>query len=185
MKLHQSDTAERWLPVVGYEGLYEVSDRGCIRSLSHMDGNGRTRPGRIRRLVAQKPFGHLALMLSREGVNSKRYIHRLVLEAFVGPALEGQHGCHGDGDPSNNRLTNLRWDWPRENNADKRRHGTYRVGERVPTAKLSAVDIERIRDIKRAGCRQSQIARYFGISPALVSSILSGKRWIHLAVEAC
>lgn len=54
-----------------------------------------------------------------------RLVHRLVLEAFVGPCPEGMEGCHGDGDPTNNSLGNLRWDTATSNQLDKVRHGTH------------------------------------------------------------
>lgn len=52
-----------------------------------------------------------------------RAMHTMVLEAFVGPRPVGLYGCHNDGDPANNRLTNLRWDTPASNTADKVMHG--------------------------------------------------------------
>lgn len=53
-----------------------------------------------------------------------RKVHRLVLEAFVGPCPDGTVGCHNDGDTTNNSVGNLRWDTPGANNRDKRTHGT-------------------------------------------------------------
>jgi hypothetical protein len=60
----------------------------------------------------------------RDRLTSAR-VHRLVLEAFVGPCPEGMVGCHNDGDPLNNRLDNLRWDTPSNNERDKWVHGTH------------------------------------------------------------
>lgn len=118
---------ERWLPVVGYEELYEVSDHGRVRSLDRWVTNGRGM-----RLVAGQEMsllalnhGHLVAQLSRDGVNSKILVHRLVLEAFVGPCPDGQHGLHYNDVPTDNRLENLRWGTVSENRYDCVRNGNH------------------------------------------------------------
>ncbi len=76
--------------------------------------------------------GHLRCTLtcgnSRRKRNAK--VHILVLEAFVGPRPLGLEGCHDDGDPANNRLTNLRWDTPSSNAVDRVRHGHHHEAEK-------------------------------------------------------
>jgi hypothetical protein len=69
-----------------------------------------------------RPGAHQTVKLSRSGKVANQYVHRLVLAAFVGPCPPGNDACHGDGDPTNNRLTNLRWDTHRENMRDMVRH---------------------------------------------------------------
>ena len=90
---------EQWLPVVGYEGLYEVSDLGLVRSLI---GRGRVlRPGPQRR-------GYLTVSLTdRSGKARSRRVHQLVLAAFVGPLPAGMEVLHRNDVPGDNRLTNL------------------------------------------------------------------------------
>lgn len=107
---------ETWKPVVGHEGKYEVSDHGRVRSL----GN---------RARILKPFAHSAgyPTVALPGGYRRQVtttIHRLVLTAFVGPRPEGCEGCHGDGNPMNNHLSNLRWDTVLANAADRTAHGT-------------------------------------------------------------
>lgn len=117
-----------WKPVVGFEGFYEVSDEGRVRSLprrvnSPVAGGSRVIPGRERKLTTH-PSGHLIVSLSRPGEKLfMAKVHRLVLEAFVGPCPDGMECCHNNSVPSDNRLANLRWDTPSENQLDKRRHG--------------------------------------------------------------
>ena len=123
---------ERWLPVVGYEGFYEVSDHGRVRSVDRTvkfrDGRVFSYTSQLRSQTPQVPYGHMAVGLKRNGKRRTVRVHRLVLEAFVGPCPEGMEGCHNDGDASNNALSNLRWDTSSANKQDMIRHGTnYRL----------------------------------------------------------
>ena len=105
--------SEKWLPAVGYEGLYEVSSIGRVRSLDKIqyckDGRApRLLRGRVRKLQTH-PRGHLMVNLYAADGNAKmEKVHRLVLEAFVGPNPPGLECCHNNGDPSDNRVENLR-----------------------------------------------------------------------------
>lgn len=120
---------ETWRPVVGFEGLYEVSDHGRLRSLDRMatHKNGRRRLYRGRVLAPKRhPGGYVSAMLSRGGERQYFLVHAIVLGAFVGPRPDGHEGCHWNGDKADNRLSNLRWATHLENEADKDRHGTRR-----------------------------------------------------------
>jgi hypothetical protein len=107
---------EIWLPVVGYPS-YEVSDFGRVRNKAN---------GRFLRLAKLK-HGHLKCALGRRNT---QYVHRIVLLAFRGPPDDPSkiHCAHYDGDPSNNKLSNLRWATAAENAADDRRNGVARGG---------------------------------------------------------
>lgn len=110
---------EEWRPVVGFEGLYEVSDQGRVRSAPRpKTRGGLLRPGGHR-------SGHLHVVLSRAGRVCTRQVHRLVLEAFTGPCPEGQECRHLNGDPADNRHVNLCWGTRSENVQDMIRHGTH------------------------------------------------------------
>ena len=117
---------EEWRPVLGYEGLYEVSDAGRVRSLSREVRSGRGVRVVEGRVLHPTPgaLGRLSVSLSN-GRAVVRLVHHLVLEAFVGPRPDGAECCHGDGDASNNRLSNLRWDTHRANVLDAVAHGTH------------------------------------------------------------
>lgn len=121
-------TNERWLPVVGYEGLYEVSDRGNLRSLDRVVncGYGATRTMRGRRIGGKiHPQGYHYATLCKFGDEQTVKIHRLVLAASVGPCPEGQLVRHLNGNPVDNWLENLAYGTPLENSEDQRRHGTH------------------------------------------------------------
>lgn len=103
---------EAWKPVVGRLIPYEISDLGRVRN----------RNGRILKPTPAGPVGKKYLRVRVAGKD--RYVHRLVLEAFVGPCPPGMETCHNNGDRFDNRLENLRWDTPSNNGRDKAKHGT-------------------------------------------------------------
>ena len=155
---------EQWKPVPGYEGLYEVSDQGKVKSL---------RSGKLMKLSVANT-GYMQLQLSDKHRRSVCHVHRLVLEAFVGPAPIGMEGCHANGIRTDNRLSNLRWDTRKGNMADARKHGRTNRGERSPSAKLTR---EQVLAIRAAIGTQREIASRFGISREQARDIRSGKRW--------
>lgn len=113
-------TAARWLPVVRWEGVYEVSDAGAIRRV------GSDQP----RAAHPNHRGYLGVILSQGPRRAQVTNHRAVLEAFVGPCPEGMQACHNNGDCADNRLANLRWDTPQGNAQDRIAHGTqYRPSD--------------------------------------------------------
>lgn len=116
---------EEWRAIPGYEGIYEVSDLGRVRSLDRQSTAGRSLRGRIR-AAAKDKGGYLRVPLHHGRAVRYTGAHRLVLEAFVGPCPPGMEACHNDGDPSNNALSNLRWDTKSANMLDKLLHGTNR-----------------------------------------------------------
>ena len=120
---------ERWLPVVGFEGLYEVSNLGRVRSLPRP-----CTPGKI--LIARAMHhGYMLLHLSAKGVRTARTVHSLVCEAFHGPAPTGHTVAHENGDPADNRAANLSWKTWSANHLDKHRHGTMPCGDNHYTAR--------------------------------------------------
>lgn len=113
---------ETWKAVVGHGGIYEVSDHGQIRSVPRVSFSGYNLPGKMRKLDTDKD-GYRKVILRRDNVSRNNYVHRLVLEAFVGPSPENMEACHNNGVPGDNHVSNLRWDTNEANKADIIRHG--------------------------------------------------------------
>lgn len=171
---------EQWKPIPGWEGLYEASDAGRVRSL------GRARPNRrpssrgygpriLKQCKAKGPGGYYMVWLSRNGESRTNLVHRLVLLAFVGPAPAGTEGCHIDCDSTNNALTNLRWGTKLENAADTKALLRHAYGLRQGNARFSSTDIERVRGMRKMGCTYEAIAAWMGMSKSHVSGVVTGR----------
>lgn len=169
---------EAWDRVRDAHG-YEASTHGRVRSYLLL-GPHVGRPATIKptpKLLkgSVSPAGYARVLLYLGG-GKRRSVNRsvLVLETFVGPRPPGAHACHNDGDRSNNRLDNLRWDTQSGNFKDKMRHGTLRV------AKLSEADIPPLWARLVAGERSATIARDFGLTSASIAAIKMGRCWSHI-----
>lgn len=173
---------EEWRAVPGYENGYEVSSLGRVRSW-RVPGhaNHRRKTPRLMKAV-RKTEGYLVVTLHRQMTEEQVAIHRLVLMAFVGPQPSGTEGAHYDGDPSNNRLSNLRWATYGENQQDRRRHGRLPMGARVYNAKLDEKKVGDIRSRYAAGrATGTKLAREYGVSHSVIYRVINRRGWAHVA----
>ena len=177
----EDNNTERWLPVVGFEGFYEVSDHGRVRSVGRLlpaSGrmNARTLAGRILR---PRPScgGYLGVNISVGGRSIDCKIARLVLSAFVRPPETGEVCNHVDFDRTNNCLSNLEWATQRENLDHSRRAGRMQTGETHWMAKLSDADVRSIRAMAESGCKQRSLAAVFGVTEQTISRVVLRQLW--------
>lgn len=174
-------TLELWKPVVGYEGLYEVSDKGRVRALFE-SWNGRYKAGRIIKSI-ERPDKYISVNLyypDSGQVGRTRTMHSLVLEAFVGPRPKGQDVRHLDGTKNNNVLLNLKWGTRKENMGDAIVHGTVTSGERAHFSKLTNESVLKIREMFDSGILSNVIAKMFNVSIPTAWRIGKRKIWRHL-----
>lgn len=183
----EENTPERWLPVVGYEGRYEVSSSGRVRSVGRTVSH--SRPGctsfRVRRKMSihSTSKGRQRIALRGDGGKvAKYFVHRLVLCAFVRQPLPGEECDHIDFDPSNNRLENLRWIAHVENVRHSDAHGRRNTprGEIHCRAKLTETTVREIRSRRAAGELQPALAERFGVTSSVISEVISRKAWKHV-----
>lgn len=178
------DEPERWLPIAGFEGCYEVSDLGRVRSLPrvirHSDGKPRTVRGRIRKATVK---GHyFQVCLNGNGKKRDAAVHVLVAETFIGPRPDGQVVCHGPGGKLDNRAANLSYDTQVKNcGPDRYRDGTILLGIQVPMAKLTDEIVRECRARVAAGESKAILAREFGVSRKAIIDAVNGRTWRHVA----
>lgn len=173
---------EVWKAIAGYEGSYEVSTLGRVRSLDKPNATSGPRKGRIRKLV---PIGadaqqYLSVVLSKNNVVRCGRVHVIVLETFVRPRLPGEQARHLNGRSTDNRLSNLAWGTVEQNTADKFAHGTVRRGEAHHNAKMSVGDVHRVRDLRAFGYKYADIASHLGLTETQVAKVVRGEKWAHV-----
>lgn len=171
---------EQWKDVVGYEGFYQVSDRGRVRSLVRLlpaaFEAGVRKEKKVLAFGSNKQ-GRLQVTLCMRGEKKRFQVHTLVLTAFVGPCPEGMECLHFDNDYTNNQPSNMKWGTHLENMRDKVRHGTQQRGERCKASNLTEENIRAIRLDTRP---QRAIAEDYGISQVAVLYIQKRKTWKHV-----
>ena len=171
---------EQWRPVIGWEGTHEVSDLGRVRVLPRpltlARGGKRLFPGKILRGGHSGPYRNV--LLCRKNACHTRLIHRLVMEAFLGPAPAGMCVNHINFDRNDNRLRNLEYVTYSENTRHSLRAGRMRSqkGERNPGSKLTEAQVLRIRALE--GERPArEIGQRYGVGAAIIRAIWRRRAW--------
>lgn len=174
---------ELWVDVVGYEGLYMISNLGQIKRLQRTVCRKDGRQAEIAEKVLSPGSGksrYQSIRLTNGDVVSTAYIHHIVLTAFLGIRPHGMQACHCDGDRQNNSISNLRWDTVSANHADKRLHGTSNTGEKNQNSKLSDQLVANLRRRRKEGASITTLANEFSVSRMTASRAASHKSWSHI-----
>jgi len=137
------DVPEEWRPVVGYEGLYEVSDQGRVKSLPRTTGRRSPEYVLTPKLHDSKKLYLDVHLRDAAGRPHTRKVHHLVAEAFIGPRPPGQIVRHGLGGPSDNRLANLRYGTQAQNRADIALHRQMMRAAAVDLPESAVLDVYR------------------------------------------
>jgi len=170
---------EIWKDIPNYEGLYQASNYGQIKSLAKKYGNNGYHKQRILKPGKDKD-GYLHILLSKNNVRRYTTVHKLVLETFIGPCPPGMQCRHLNENPKNNKSDNLKWGTPKENKADSIKHGTSRRGSKHGSSKLNNNKIRKIRKLHLEGKSNTEIAKIFDITQSNVSYIINNKTWRHI-----
>ena len=169
-------TDEVWKPIYGYEGRYEISNFGRVKSL---DAHHKSHYQKI-----MKPWKsnkkYLYITLRNNETRKVFAIHKLVLEAFVEKKPKGKQVAHYDGNPENNHVSNLRWTTAKENIDDRRRHGRTAIGEKQGSSKLDGKAVKTIMKLKSAGFSSGEVGHLACVSHTTVQRIWNGENWRHL-----
>ena len=181
---------EEWRAVAGYEGAYEVSDRGRVRSLERLSAEHYHPQTGIRRrrvqgrvlAVLRHPSGYLRVDLYDEsGEQRSLYVHRLVASAFVPKPARDVEVNHINGRRDCNRASNLQWATKKENQS----HACYVLrggrgpvrGEQHGHAKLTE---RAVRTIRRSKCNRRTLAKRYGVCQATIDFVVNRRTWRHV-----
>ena len=156
-----------WQPVREFEGFYEVSEDGLVRTVAG-------------RLCGQWPnqSGYMLVRLTQGSMQTRRLarVHRLVAEAFIPNPSRLPCVNHKDHDRQNNRATNLEWCTQADNLRHMHQSGRgakFWKGKRSPNARLTGSDVAKVFELREAGMTWQQIAEVVGASKRTVGRILT------------
>lgn len=170
-EMEQDKTEVERRAVPGFPG-YEVGSDGSLWSNKQQKGGVY-----VQRHPARTKRGYIVTQLFNETGPVFKYLHHIVLESFVGPCPEGCQACHNDGNPSNNAISNLRWDTPLSNHADKKQHGTDPGGERNGRALLTADAVTAIRKKFSEGASCKALSLECGVSYFVIWNAVKRYTW--------
>ena len=172
---------EVWKDIPGYEGLYQVSNLGRVKSLPHWIQRRNVLTGGVSKVLTPEKIlkpqpqksGHLDVKLGTHPAKHHR-IHRLVMLAFCGPCPPGMEVCHNDSNPANNRLDNHRYDTHLNNQIDM----AY-VGNRSRQI-IKVPQVYEIRARLARGDTCKDIAKDYGVDKSTISKIKGGRNFAWL-----
>lgn len=174
---------ENWIDVPGFGNHYQASSHGRVKTkqrqvIKTAFGKLTTQTYRERVLspCARNKYGHQVVHLCVDGKRMNVSVHTMVLLAFHGSQPDLMVGCHNNGDPTDNRPENLRWDTQASNNNDRKMHGRYAHGEKHPEAKISKQDAIKIANGELTVSEATQL----GISRSQFYRIKNSESWKHL-----
>jgi hypothetical protein len=180
LTMQSHDTpSEEWRAVVGYEGLYEVSDLGRVKNVAR--GRGR-RPGHVMQPAVSGTCEYPRLCLKRLGASRNFTVHTLVAAAFIGPRPDGQETNHRNNVKTDNRAANLEYVTQARHTEHAFRTGQVYRGEQLPQARLAMAHIQQIRALRGVESQATTAARY-GIRPGTVGAIQRRDRWEHVVTD--
>jgi hypothetical protein len=165
-----AQTVEEWRWVVGYEGIYEVSNYGRVYSVPRRNTQG----GVLAQVLVNS---YLKVALHRNGRKRIRPVHQLVAEAFIGPCPPGEEVRHGPEGKLDNRASQLCYGTKIDNARDKERDGTSYGGESHVRSKLSIVKVSDARRRAALGEPVDSLAREMGVTWSAMHSAITGKSW--------
>ena len=173
--------SETWLPIRCWEGIYEVSNHGNVRRIK--EGKGTRGPNHVLQPSREKT-GYLFVKLRFNGRLDQIKVHKLVMQTFVGLRPDGFEINHIDGNPANNRLTNLEYCTSSQN-----KFHAYIMGRSIVSctgssngrSKLKESDVIKIRErYTNGGITQQKLADEYGVNQTMIGFIVRRASWPHL-----
>lgn len=173
---------EIWKDIEGYEGYYQVSNFGRIRSLDrevrYVGGWVSNRKGKLLKSI-KRCDGYLSITLKRDGKGKGFLVHRLVAQLFIANKENKPQVNHINGIKDDNRVENLEWVTPLQNTQHAVDNKLNCFGERHRKAKLTEKQVIEIRENYRDKSQQ-EIADMYNVAQTTISMIRNGKNWKHI-----
>lgn len=181
-------TEEIWKAIEGFEGLYEVSNLGRVRSLDRTyPNNYRPHKGIIKKFALCGGRGHNKYpTVGLQRVNPKfktgALVHRLVAKAFIPNPDNKPEVNHIDGNKLNNHVDNLEWCTRKENVQHSSDNGLLRCDGVHFNAKLNVANVVQIKKELANGTRKCAIAKKYNVEVGTVYAISYNKSWRHVTI---
>lgn len=169
---------EKFKSIIGYEGLYSVSNCGRIRSDRNTSNTFKGKMLMDR--LTQNGYCLVNLFIGHGKKGRNKRIHCLVAEAFIGPRPLRHDVNHKDGNKRNNRLTNLEYITRSENMLHAVKNGCHKIGSQHGAAKMDEEGVLRMRQLKVNGVKIHELSYIFEISLSTVYKIINRKIWKHI-----
>ena len=168
---------EQWKDIKGFEGCYQISSLGRIKSLERQDSKGRLRKERILSQNKKDDKGYHTANLYKDGKNQYKRVHILVAEAFIPNPNNKPEVNHIDGNKSNNSVSNLEWNTTKENCEHRQRMGLgdTKSANNARKIKVESYDLKTGKTIKQYECA-ADAAREFGVKNDAISSVVRGDK---------
>lgn len=177
---------EIWKDVPGYEGFYQISDFGRIRRVKAGIGAKYgliLKPG-IDTRATHNPYARIMLYNGSAKTRKRFQVHRLVAAAFIGPCPDGFDVNHKDGDPTNNKASNLEYLSRIDHDKHTRnvlKRSNKNIGEAQGRSKLTSDKVREIRRLYATGKYfYKDIAKMYGVGYQCIGDIIRGRNWKHL-----
>ncbi len=180
---------EIFKPIVGYEGYYEISNKGNVKSLDRLNNRGFKSKGKILKLSFSNHQGYVRIDLVKNRKRMQYSVHRLVAKAFISNPLNLPEVNHLDLNKRNNSVENLEW----SNRLDNVRHGIIngkprnynpQRGEEKENSILTEEKVKNIRLLYSSGdyC-YNDICKMFEIKLTTAYKVINGITWKHIVIS--
>lgn len=178
---------EKWKSIAGYEGLYEVSNLGRVRSMPRTEAflkksNGQiatlcVRQRKEKILKAGQRGGYLSVVLSKNGTTHNALVHRLVAQAFIPNSDNKPQVNHIEQPKTDNSVGNLEWATPAEDGQHRVAHDLRPNGSRLPQTKLTEEQVVEMRDFRAQGWLLRELSAKYDVAESTVSAVVRGRFW--------